>query len=190
MLDPFPTRPAVPAQEESVTESLPAHVAPRTADEASFRIAAGRFATGVTVVTTLVSGVDHAMTANAFTSVSMDPLLVLVCVENEARFHDAILETGMWAVNVLDASARPVATWLATRGRPLHGQLDRVAHRRGPVTGAALLDQSSATMECRTHSTHVAGDHTVVVGEVLTVGIGPAGTGALLYHRSGYGHLT
>ena len=60
----------------------------------SFRRAVGRFATGVTVVTAVDGGLDHAMTASAFTSVSLDPLLVLVCVEKEARFHDAITAAG------------------------------------------------------------------------------------------------
>ena len=75
------------------------------------------------------------MTANAVTSVSLEPMLVLVCVELEARFHDAILEAGVWGVSILAAPARPAADWLATRGRPLHGQLDRIAHTHGPQTG-------------------------------------------------------
>ena len=108
----------------------------------------GRFATGVTVLTTFSGGHDHAMTANAITSVSMDPMLVLVCVEVDARFHDAIIESGVWGVSVLGAEQRPVAEWLSTQGRPLHGQLDRIAHRRGPATGVALLDDALATIEC------------------------------------------
>ncbi len=154
----------------------------------AFRRAAGRFATGVCVVTALDAGIDHAMTANAFTSVSLDPLLVLVCVETDARFHDAILGAGEWAVSILDASARPVADWLATRGRPLHGQLDRIPLHRG-VTGAALLDQSTSWLECRTQAVHPGGDHVIVVGEVIAVGLGDEAAGALLYHRSAYGTL-
>jgi flavin reductase (DIM6/NTAB) family NADH-FMN oxidoreductase RutF len=158
----------------------------RPATVESFRRAVGRFATGVCVVTAVDGGLDHAMTANAFTSVSLDPLLVLVCVETEARFHDAITSAGEWAVSILDATARPAAAWLATRGRPLHGQLDRVSFHRGPVTGAALLDQSVAWLECRTHAFHPGGDHSIVVGEVLGVGLGDESPGALLYHRSAY----
>jgi flavin reductase (DIM6/NTAB) family NADH-FMN oxidoreductase RutF len=158
----------------------------RAATVESFRRAVGRFATGVCVVTAVDDGMDHAMTANAFTSVSVDPLLVLVCVETDARFHDAILSAGAWAVSILDATARPAAAWLATRGRPLHGQLDRVPLHRGPVTGAPLLDQSVAWLECRTHAVHPGGDHAIVVGEVLGVGLGDESSGALLYHRSGY----
>lgn len=158
-------------------------------DVALFRRAVGRFATGVCVVTTVDRGLDHAMTANAFASVSLDPLLVLVCVESEARFHEAIVTSGLWGVSVLDAGARPAAEWLATRGRPLHGQLDQVPHRRGPFTGAALLDQAVAWLECRTHTVVPAGDHSVVIGEVLSSELGSDDSGALLYHRSAYRQL-
>jgi flavin reductase len=155
-------------------------------DRALFRRAVGRFATGVCVVSTVLDGRDHAMTANAFTSVSLDPLLVLVCVEQDARFHDAVLDAGFWGVSVLDERARAVAEWLATPGRPLLGQLAPVAHHRGPVTGVALADDSLATLECRTSAVHPAGDHVIVVGEVVGVGLAPEGHGPLVYHRSSY----
>jgi len=67
----------------------------------SFRRAMGRFATGVTILTTRTRDVDHAMTASALTSVSLEPLLLLVCVEREGRFHDAVLEAGIWGISVL-----------------------------------------------------------------------------------------
>lgn len=160
------------------------------ADVARFRRAMARFATGVTVVTAVVQGMDHAMTANAFTSVSLDPVLLLVCVEQDARFYDAIEAAGEWGVSVLDDSARAASQWLATRGRPLHGQLDRVPYHRGAATGAALLDQSLATFECRTTAMHPTGDHTIVVGEVLSVGLPDVPGSPLLYHRGTYAHLT
>jgi flavin reductase len=159
------------------------------ADVARFRRAMGRFVSGVTVVSALADGVDHAMTANAFSSVSLDPLLVLVCVEREARFHDAVTESGSWGVSVLDDSGRAVAQWLATRGRPLHDQLARVPHHRGPVTGNALLDGSLAALECRTTDLHVAGDHTIVVGRVVAVELPDVPAGPLVYYRGGYTHL-
>ena len=90
------------------------------------------------------------MTASAFTSVSLDPLLVLVCVDKEARFRDAVLESGIWGVSVLSRAGRRAADWFATKGRPLVGQLDRFPHHRGQVTGAALLDDALAWLECRT----------------------------------------
>lgn len=155
-------------------------------DVGLFRRAVGRFATGVTVVSTVVYGHHHAMTANAFTSVSLDPLLVLVCVENDSRFHDAVLERGEWGVSVLDGTGRGTADWLATPGRPLIGQLDRVPHHRGPVTGVALLDQSLSTLECRTTAVHPGGDHVILVGSVVGAWLAPDERGPLLYHRSGY----
>jgi flavin reductase len=154
-----------------------------------FRLALGRFATGVTVLTTFSAGHDHAMTANAVASVSMDPRLVLVCVEIDARFHDAITEAGVWGMSILDATQRPVAEWLSTQGRPLHGQLDRIPHHRGPKTGVALLDSALSTIECRTTDMHPAGDHSIVVGEVLSLATHEHPGSALVYYRSRYGAL-
>ena len=136
---------------------------------AEFREAVSRFATGITVVTCVVDGVDHAMTANAFASVSLDPVLVLVSVERESRFHDAVSATSAWGVSILSADAEPVARWLATKGRPLEGQLDKVAHHRSPALGVALIDNALATLECRTVDTHRAGDHDIVIGEVVAI---------------------
>ena len=165
--------------------SLPVGVdVPVDADQ--FRLAMGRFATGVTVLTTFSGGHDHAMTANAITSVSMEPMLVLVCVEVDARFHDAILDSGVWGVSVLGSAQRPVAEWLSTQGRPLHGQLDRIAHRRGPATGVALLDDALATMELRTTAVHPAVDHSIVVGEEVSLSSNEHPADALVYYRSRY----
>jgi flavin reductase (DIM6/NTAB) family NADH-FMN oxidoreductase RutF len=151
-----------------------------------FRLAMGRFATGVTVLTTFTRSHDHAMTANAVTSVSMEPMLVLVCVEVEARFHEAIVESGTWGVSILSAAQRPTADWLSTRGRPLHGQLDRIPHHRG-TTGVALLEDALATIECQTTDIHPAGDHSIVVGEVVSLAVAEHPGEALTYFRSRYG---
>jgi flavin reductase len=162
---------------------------PAGPDEATFRRVAGRFATGICVLTTVEAGRDHAMTANAFTSVSLEPMLVLACVEVEARFHDAVLATGHWAVSILDETGRGVSDWLATRGRPLAGQLDRVPFHRGPVTGAALVDSALGWMEVRTTAVHPAGDHSLVLGEVIGLELGPAQSEPLLWYRSAYHKL-
>lgn len=158
-----------------------------------FRRAAGFLAGGITVVTTRLGDVDHAMTANSFTTVSLDPLLVLVCAERETRFLDAVLQAGDWAVSVLDAASQEAAVWFATKGRPLAGQLDRVAYTRGPATGAALLDTALSVFECRTSATYDGGDHVIVVGEVLAADIPDqqrAGTvGPLVYYRGQYTSL-
>lgn len=158
-------------------------------DEGRYRLAMGRFATGVTVVTTVDADHQHAMTASAVASVSLEPPLLLVCVEREARFHDAIAESSFFGVSILAEHQRGTAQWLATRGRPLHGQLDRVPHSIGPVTGTPLLDGAMARLECRVTDVHPAGDHSIVVGEVVGVDLETDSGAALLYYRSRYEHL-
>lgn len=150
---------------------------PPTADE--FREAVSRFATGITVVTCVVDGLDHAMTANAFASVSLDPLLVLVSVERDSRFHEAVSTARAWGVSILRSRAEPTARWLATKGRPLEGQLEQVAHHRSPVLNVAWIDDSMASLECRTVDTFKAGDHDIIVGEVVNIETADAGDDAV-----------
>ena len=172
--------------------SLPAAAQPHPVDVDAYRRAAGHFASGVTVVTARVGAgrhtVDHAMTASAFTSVSLEPVLALVCVDKDARFHEAVLETGAWGVSVLAESQRQAAEWFAVQGRPLVGQLDRYPHHRG-WTGAALLDGAVAWLECRTRAVYDGGDHDIVLGEVIAAVEGDRDTAPLLYHRGRYGRL-
>jgi flavin reductase len=158
-------------------------------DPARYRQAMGRLASGVCVLTTVAGGHDHAMTADTVTSVSLDPLLVLSCVETETRFHDAVLDAGVWGVSVLAADQRPLSDWFATRGRPLHGQLDRAPHHRGTATGVALLDGALMNLECRTKDVHPAGDHAVLVAEVSTIAVPDTVGPALVYFRGRYGSL-
>ena len=99
------------------------------------------------MVTTRADGVDHAMTANSFTSVSLDPLLALVCVERDSRFHSAVLAAGTWAVSFLPEGQEATARWFATRGRPLDGQFDQVPTRRGP-TAASCWPMASPPWSC------------------------------------------
>lgn len=150
------------------------------------RHAMGCFATGIAVVTTVADGHDHAMTANSLTSVSLEPPLVLVCVEKDTGWHDSVMEAGVWGVSFLAASGRPTAAWLSTGGRPLLGQLAQVAHHRGEL-GVALLDGALATLECRTEAMHDAGDHTIVVGAVVSTRVADHPDDPLIYYRSRYG---
>jgi flavin reductase (DIM6/NTAB) family NADH-FMN oxidoreductase RutF len=157
-------------------------------DPASFRQAAGQFSGGIVVVTTAAG---HAMTVSAFTSVSLEPPLVLFCAEKIARFHDAVLEAGAWAVSILPEDAEKTARWLAIRGRPLDGQLAEVAHHPGPLTGAPVLDDALAVLECRTTAVHDGGDHSIVVGQVAAVSV-PADSarrGPLLHYAGTYRRL-
>ena len=158
-------------------------------DPAAFRLAAGRFPAGIVVVSAALDGVPHIMTVSAFTSVSLDPLLVLFCAEKIARFHDAVLAAGSWAVSVLDEDSEKISRWLSTRGRPLAGQLDAVPHHPGPLTGAPILDRALSALECRTTAVHDGGDHSIVVGEVIGVS-GPRSPGRpLLYYAGRYRRL-
>lgn len=151
----------------------------------SLRHSMAHFATGVTVVTTLEGGHDHAMTANSVTSVSLEPPLVLVCVKQDTGWHEAVTSAGVWGVSILPLAGRPAASWLSTGGRPLQGQLSRVAHHRGEL-GVALLDDALATLECRTTALHDAGDHTIVVGEVISSNADARRDDPLVYYRSSY----
>lgn len=159
-----------------------------TVDQTAFRGALGRFASGVTVVTTVLDGVDHAMTASAFTSVSLDPPLVLVCSHKVNRFHDAVLESGVWGVSILAEEGMDASAWFAHRGRPLETQFDDHPHHRGE-SGVVLLDRSLAWLECTTHAAIDAGDHTVLIGSVVGAGVQEELDDPLLYYRSHYGTI-
>lgn len=150
----------------------------------AFKAALRRFASGVTVITCAVDGVDHAMTASAFSAVSLEPPLVLVCVRANARFAEAVARTDRWGVSILDEEGESAARWFATSGRTLIGQLDVVPHHRG-ASGVALLESSLARLECRTVSVTEAGDHNVVVGQVDALELSQPGP-PLLYFDGGY----
>jgi flavin reductase (DIM6/NTAB) family NADH-FMN oxidoreductase RutF len=148
--------------------------------EVDFRALLARHASGVVVVTTVVDGADHAMTANSFTSVSLRPPLVLFCVQKDSRFHAAIGSAPTWVVNVLSAAQAPAARWFAERGRPLAGQMEVVEYDRDP-DGIARLRDALGYLRCTTEARHDAGDHTIVVGQVRGVDVGVPGP-PLIYH--------
>ncbi len=143
-------------------------------------------AAGVAVASTRWRGLDHAITVTSYTWVSRDPALLLVCVHEDARFLDAVEQAGAWGLSVLAQDQRAVAGWLATPGRPAVGQLSRVPHRSGPATGVPLLDGSLAAFECRTTAAHPAGDHVVVVGEVVGLDHPAGGADPLVRFRRSY----
>lgn len=154
-------------------------------DTGAFTRMAARYATGVVVVSTRAGAHDHAMTANSFTTVSLDPPLVLFCVDRDARFHDAVLESGSFGISILAAEHRRIATWLSTQGRPLIGQLDTVPHERGPG-GSVLVAGALGHLEADVTDIHRAGDHSIVVGAVIHIEAPDEPPPALLYVRSRY----
>ncbi|MEV8513848.1 flavin reductase family protein [Dactylosporangium sp. NPDC051484] len=136
-------------------------------DPALLRQVYGAFATGVTVVT--VGGdTPHAMTANSFSTVSLDPPLILVCVGRDALMHDVLAGSGRFAVSVLAAHQEPVARYYADRSRPLgRQQFDFTDWLPGRCTDAFLLAGATAHFECELWRSYDGGDHTVFVGRLL-----------------------
>jgi flavin reductase (DIM6/NTAB) family NADH-FMN oxidoreductase RutF len=176
--------PEPPAPAGSLPPPQPAERGP--VGQRRFREAMALFPTGVTLLTTHVDGADFAITANSFTSVSLDPLLVLVSVERASRLHDAVLASRTWGVSVLGADAEHVSRRFARRGHDTAHALAEVPHHRGRHTAAMLLDAALATFECRTWAAHPGGDHTVLIGEVLSLGTPRPGTPPLVWHRGRY----
>jgi len=147
-----------------------------------YRATMGRLPGGVTVVSVRQGTLDLAMTATAVASVSLRPPMVLFCVYSDARLREVLDEVDTWAVSILDATSSVAAERLAMPGRPAFGQLIGVRHHRGEHSGAALVDAAQGWVECRTAWIRNAGDHDVVVGEVLDARPGTTGAGALVHH--------
>lgn len=158
-------------------------------DPALYRLAMGRFATGVAVVSATLRGHDVALTVDSLTSISLDPVLLLVSLHPEARVLEAVQGGSAFGVSVLGAEHRGVAEWLGEPGRPLHHQLVGVQHERGPHTGVALVQGSLATFECRPYDVRAAGDHVLILGEVLALAAVPTDSAALVHYRGRLGEL-
>ena len=154
-------------------------------DPETFRTILGRFATGVTVVTIRdADGIDHGMTVSAFSSVSLVPPLVLVCIGHASDMHPFMSGIDRFGASILASSQEALSRRFSD---PLPDRFDGVGYRRG-TTGVALLDEALATVECTIVARHPAGDHTIVVGEVEHGSVGDTTT-PLLYYRSGYARL-
>ncbi|MDQ1465785.1 MAG: 3-hydroxy-9,10-secoandrosta,3,5(10)-triene-9,17-dione monooxygenase reductase component [Actinomycetota bacterium] len=144
----------------------------------------GHFATGVTIVTATDNGEPVGMACNSFTSVSLDPPLVLYCAAKDSTTWPRLHNAGHFAVNVLDEDGEAVCRVFATKG------VDRfvdVTHHRG-ATGAPILADAIAYIDCETETEHDAGDHVIVVGRVVELGYASEGK-PLLFYRGGYGHF-
>ncbi len=139
-------------------------------DAAAYRKAIGAFATGVTIVTTEVEGRLHGFTANAVASLSLDPILLLVCVDKRAHAHHELARAKFFAVNILAEHQQDVSNLFAKSGEPVAGTLRGVAFHRG-VTGVPLLDESLASLECETYRALDGGDHTIHLGRVVEAAV-------------------
>lgn len=130
----------------------------------AFRDALGTFATGVTVITTRTPQGPLGITANSFASVSLDPPLVLWSPAKSARRHDAFVEAETFAVHVLGAEQAAIGNAFVRDGAAFQGL--EVANLD---TGTPLIAGCLACFECRRFATHDAGDHTIILGEVLAI---------------------
>jgi flavin reductase (DIM6/NTAB) family NADH-FMN oxidoreductase RutF len=134
-----------------------------------FRRAMGCFATGVTVITVDQEGEVHGMTANAFTAVSLDPILVLVCVDHRARTHAHLHARKRFGVNILRSDQQAISEYYA-RSEETHQHPEAVGARFDRTAlGTPVLQGALAYLECRLHSTQLAGDHTIFIAEVEDV---------------------
>ncbi len=184
----------VPNPDERVSPAEPRSGEPRaSADE--FRAAMSRLAAGVTLITAHdpedgLAGEDVGMTATAFLSVSLEPPLVLVSVRVGSRMDELLERQPCWAASVLSESQRHVAGRFAMRGRVSDRLLfDDIPYTRGAVSGAPLIGGALSILECRTTQRVPAGDHTLVIAEVLTARTPSAGGRPLAYFRGRYHQL-
>lgn len=152
-------------------------------DDAQFKLAMSHFASGVTVVTTEQGGTAYGMTVAAFSSLSLHPPLVLVCIEKSVRTHEAIAAAGKFGVSILNAEQADVSNRFASRGED---KFSGIATHRGE-SGIPLIDGAITTLECTVREQLPGGDHSVFVGEV--VAIETAEGAPLVYFRSGYREL-
>lgn len=135
-------------------------------DPSDFRDAMARFASGVTIVTTRDSGGNAVgFTASAFSSLSLDPPLLLVCLQKDADCHAAFMEAEQFGVSILAQGQSPIAVRFATKAID---KWDDTPSEPGRATGIPLIDGAAARLECRVHSRPDGGDHTILIGEVLT----------------------
>jgi len=153
-------------------------------DARLFRDVMGSFATGVTVVTLNAGGTPRGMTANAFLSLSLDPPLVIVCVQETGSMHPLFQEVDAFGVNILAADQRPISDLFAAHGVP-DEPMGGFAYRTGEL-GVPVLEGVLGYAECRIRERLPGGDHTIVVGEAVDVAFDQEGKDPLLFYRGRY----
>ena len=152
---------------------------------AEFRQTLGAFATGVTVITTRGEAHDYGMTATAFSSVSLDPPLVLVCIITGARGAEVIPANGVFAVNILSAEQEQLSNYFVSKDRPRGRDAFAEIPHREVASGAPVIDGVAAFVDCRLVSTYEEGDHVIFIGEVLALGV-DSEVEPLIFHGGGY----
>jgi flavin reductase (DIM6/NTAB) family NADH-FMN oxidoreductase RutF len=158
-------------------------------DVGAFRAAMGRFPTGVTLLTQGSGDDAIVMTLNSLTSVSLDPMLILVSVKADGRMRPRISNAGSFAVNVLTEAQQDLAQEFCRPDRPEgRAAMARMSALEG-VTGNPVLPASEAYVECLLEAEYAAGDHTLLIGRVVALSGGPAQPEPLLFHLGRFARL-
>jgi flavin reductase len=154
----------------------------------NFRRALGQFATGVTVVTVESAPRQvHGMTANSFTAVSLEPPLISVCVDQRAHLLPLLREKRVFGINVLKENQQILSEFFARTDQPQKEETSLSIHFHWTPENIPLMENVLCQVGCRLHATHVAGDHTIVVGEVISAALYPGEP--LLFFRRQYRRL-
>ena len=161
---------------------------PAGLNDKALRKIRGLFAAGVTAVTTQYDGRLRGLAVSAFTSVSLDPPLVLVCISNEAETCQLIEASGIFAVNILSDDQEFLSERFAARAPIVNSSFEGVPHHSA-VTGAPILEEAIAWYDCRVESIHEGGDHRIIVGRVAAIGFGDEARQPLIYYANGYKRL-
>jgi flavin reductase (DIM6/NTAB) family NADH-FMN oxidoreductase RutF len=148
-----------------------------------FRRAMSQFVAGVTVITSRRGDKLHGMTASAVSSVSLEPPLVLVCVDRSADTHDVIKESGIFAVNILSDGQSSLSDRFSSKEIEKDEHLRDVPHRFA-ATGAPIIEGCLAYLDCRLVGVYPGGDHAIFVGEVEDAGLLDEGEPLLFFRRS------
>ena len=153
-------------------------------DIATFRTVLGHFATGVALITAMDGDEPVGMACNSFTSVSLDPPLVLFCAAKASSTWPRMQPAQAFAANVLGEDGEELCRLFATKGADRFKHLAWSSYR----TGSPVIHDALAFVDCVTEAEHDAGDHVIVVGRVVELGYASEGK-PLLFYRGGYGHF-
>ena len=157
-----------------------------TVDGARFRQVLGHFPTGVTVITATTESGPVGLAVGSFFSVSLDPPLVAFCAGKSSTSYPKIQAAGHYCVNVLADAQEDVSRVFASKG---DDKFATIGWRRSPVTGAPIINDVLAWIDCEIDAVHEAGDHFIVIGRVLELEVGHDG-GPLVFFRGGYGRYS
>ena len=156
-------------------------------DSNLFRKAWGNFVTGVALITTIEKdGTVHGMTANGILSISLNPILVMVCVGHKANTYPIILKAGRYGINILSESQKPIGDFYASSSKGLGNEPNSTFHFTD--SGTAFLDGALSSMDCRVVNHYDEGDHAIFIGEVDIVEVN--GGRPLIFYDSKWSSLS